>query len=516
MVVTPALKTMNCVLYLRVSSEEQIENYSLSNQEDYCRKEAERKGLNILEIFREEGKSAKDTNRPELINLLEYCRKNKDSIHALLVYRLDRLSRQTSDYLAIRKKLFENGISIISASEPTGDKPTDKFVETLLAATAQLDNDIRGERSKQGLYQRFKDGWPIGKATLGYKNIESDGKQIVVPHEEDFEKMRKCWELMATGTKSLRQITKVMNDMGLRTYWNGKKFKIRVQSSSRIFRDIVYTAILKYNKYPGEEIRGKYKPMISEKTFYKVRSILEGRRTVPSGKQRIVEHEDFPLRNLIKCSCGSGFTGGWCKGRNKHYDYYWCSNPNHKSKSVRVKDMDEMLKKNLSFVQPTKEAVDLFLLILEVNYERRIRKLNERKAKAEGEVARLRLELKNLVRGDANGKYPKDIYEEVKAQIEDELLAARIVENENLIDKYDLEATSDFIRELLSNLPKAYEVSDYGQKQALIGSIYPSGITFHNSKLLNRNISPIYCDIRDVLEPSVSLRVSDGDRTRNP
>src|SRR3990167_3763770 len=351
--VTPTLKPMNCILYLRVSSEEQIENYSLSNQEEYCRKEAERKGLNILEIFREEGKSAKDTNRPELINLLAFCRKNKNNVHTLLVYRLDRLSRQTSDYLAIRKNLFENGISIISASEPAGDKPTDKFVETLLAATAQLDNDIRGERSKQGLYQRFKDGWPLGKATLGYKNIERGGKQIVIPHEEDFEKMGKCWELMATGTKTLRQITKIMNDMGLRTYWNGKKFKIRIQSSSRIFRDSVYAGLLKYNKYPGEEVTGKYKPMVSEKTFYKVQSILDSRRTVPSGKQRIVDNEDFPIKNLIKCSCGSGFTGGWCKGRSKHYAYYWCS-VCHKP-NVSVEKMDGMLKENLSYVQPTKE-----------------------------------------------------------------------------------------------------------------------------------------------------------------
>ena len=86
------------------------------------------------------------------------------------------------------------------------------------------------------------------------------------------------------------------------------------------------------------------------------------------------------------------------------------------------------------------------------------------------------------------------------------------MKNENLIDQYDLEGTSDFIRELLSNLPKAYEVSDYGQKQVLIGSIYPKGITFHNSKLLNRNISSIYRDIRDTTKASVSLRV--GDRTR--
>ncbi len=244
-----------------------------------------------------------------------------------------------------------------------------------------------------------------------------------------------------------------------------------------------------------------------KETFYKVRNIIDGRKTTPTNKKRIVDHEDFPLRNLIKCSCGSGFTGGWCKGRNKHYSYYWCANRNHKAKFIRTEKMDEGLKENLKHIKPAPEAVDLFLLILATNYEKRIGMLTKRKKTADNELARLKLELRKLVRGYVKGKYSKDVYEEVKQQISDEIMAARIVKNESLINKYDLEGTSDFIRELLMNLPKAYEVSDFGQKQVLIGSIYPKGITFHKGKLLNRGISPIFREIRDIKMPGVSLRV---------
>src|SRR5579859_3035338 len=107
------------IVYLRVSTEEQVENFSLDTQEEICRKEAEKRGYQIVEIFREEGRSAKNIiGRPVLINLLEYCRKNKNKIQAVFVYRLDRVSRQTADYLAIRKKLLENGVNILSATEP--------------------------------------------------------------------------------------------------------------------------------------------------------------------------------------------------------------------------------------------------------------------------------------------------------------------------------------------------------------------------------------------------------------
>ena len=119
---TPYLGQKKAVVYIRVSSEEQVENYSLGTQEEICRREAKFKGYEVLEVFREEGRSAKTIiGRPELLSMLDYCRKNKKDVKAVFVYRLDRLSRQTQDYLAIRKRLFDYGIAIISANETTGN-----------------------------------------------------------------------------------------------------------------------------------------------------------------------------------------------------------------------------------------------------------------------------------------------------------------------------------------------------------------------------------------------------------
>lgn len=68
----------DAILYLRVSTEEQVDNFSLGTQEKICRKEVVRKGLKIIKIFREEGKSAKTIDgRPQLVEMLKYCRQNK-------------------------------------------------------------------------------------------------------------------------------------------------------------------------------------------------------------------------------------------------------------------------------------------------------------------------------------------------------------------------------------------------------------------------------------------------------
>src|SRR3990167_1751949 len=108
------------IIYLRVSTEEQVDNFSLETQEKICTQEAQRRGMEVVQIFKEEGRSAKTiTGRPVLLELLEFCRKNKKTLDAVMVYRLDRMSRQLQDYLAIRKRLAEYEISLISASEPT-------------------------------------------------------------------------------------------------------------------------------------------------------------------------------------------------------------------------------------------------------------------------------------------------------------------------------------------------------------------------------------------------------------
>lgn len=197
------------VLYLRVSTEEQVDNFSLNTQEEICRREAQKRNYEIIEVFREEGRSAKTiSGRPVLISLLEYCRKNKGRVQAVFVYRLDRVSRITADYLAIRKKLTENGVNIISSTEPTGDSPTEKLVETILAGFAQLDNDIRSERAKNGLRARYLSGLISGKPPLGY--MFQAGYAVKDPNTWGL--MKNAWDLMATGTKSTREMAEIMNE----------------------------------------------------------------------------------------------------------------------------------------------------------------------------------------------------------------------------------------------------------------------------------------------------------------
>lgn len=482
------------ILYLRVSTEEQVDNFSLDTQEEICRKEAEKRGYEVIEVFREEGRSAKSIlGRPILINLLEYCRKNKGRIQAMLIYRLDRVSRQTADYLAIRKKLAENGVTIISATEPTGNSPTEKLVETVLAGFAQLDNDIRSERSRNGLKARYLSGMIVtGQAPLGYK-VETG---FAVKDSNSWDRMKKAWDLMATGTKSLREMTKLMNDWGLREKQRNIERLLRPQRANEIFRNKFYMGVLSSQTY-REEVKGQHIAMITEQQFYKVQAILDGRNVNKIAlAKRNQSNPDFPLRRVIKCGkCGMGLTGGWSKGRHIKYGYYRCGKP-CTSTSIKVDQLENTLIQLLKEITPKEECTNLFINFLYKTYHERLARLQKMKNEADGEILRLKELRRAMVEKNLNGIYSDEVFKEQSVMIEDKMLQAQIAKDDATIDKYDINAITTFMKTLLADLGETYKRSHLFELKVLLGSIFPHGLAWSYNGTLNHDISPLYQAIR--------------------
>ena len=498
------------VIYLRVSTEEQVENYSLDTQEDICRKEAIKRGYEILMIFREEGRSAKSiVGRPVLINLLEYCRKNKEQISAVFVYRIDRISRQTSDYLAIRKKLAENGVNILSASEPTGDSPTEKLVETILAGFAQLDNDIRGERARNGLRARFLSGLISSPPPCGY--ILKSGYAVKDP--ETYDKMKKAWDLMTTGTKSIKEMKNIMNMWGMRKKTGTRVHEISISTLHRIFRSKFYMGILVSRRNP-DEVRGQHTPMISEQQFYRVQAILDGRNPNKIAlAHRMRDNPTFPLRRFAKCGkCGAAMSGAWSKGRTAKYAYYPCSKL-CTGTSIRVAVLEDDLLILLKRITPTEECLELCINFIQTQYYRRLSRLQKLRNEADGEIAKLYEIRKQLVEKNLSGVYSDEIFKEQQAMIEDKILKAQIAKHDETFQKYDVTKITDFMKTLMADLAESYKRSDISQKKALLGSIFPSGVVWSYPGISNPQIRPIYQSISSAGEGGISLGGEGGIRT---
>ena len=482
----------NAVLYLRVSTEEQVENYSLGTQEDICKREADRLGISIIQTFREEGKSAKTIiGRPVLIQLLEYCRKNRKSVKAVIFYKTDRLSRQMIDYLIIKEKLNRIGIKLISATEPINDTPMGNFIGGFYAGVAQLENETRSERTRNGMHARFQSGLTTGGfAPLGY--IRHEG--YVFKDTKTWDMVHNAWDLMATGTKSLRDIANIMNSWGLRITKKHMTYSLRPQTAARIFRSKFYTGIL-YSKRYHEEVRGQHEPMITIEEFNKVQEVLDGRTTnKPSLVHRDRANPDFPLRRFVKCgNCGLSFTGAWCKGRLSKYAYYWCHKANicH-SPSVPVDDLHDSLNTILKNTKLTKTGYELVQMLFESEFTKRVSKLRLQKSKRDQTISKLLSMRNNLIQKHLSGIYTDDIFLEQNNMITSNIDRMKTADNTTLTGKYTMATAWEYINNKINNIEHSYKNLRHDYKKSLISTIFPNGFVWHYPRLTQLEINPLF------------------------
>ena len=505
------LQTKQAVIYLRVSTEEQVDNFSLDTQEKICKQEAERRKMSVVKTFKEEGRSAKNiSGRPALIEMLEYCRKNKKNIDALIVYRIDRISRQLQDYLTIRKKLSECGIMIVSTSEPTGNSPTEKFIESMLASFAQMDNDVKSERARNGLRARFLSGLSFGTPPFGY--INENG--YAVKDSKRWDKIKEAWDLMSTGTKTLSEMAKIMNEWGLRQPFKGKEFLLSPQAINRMFRNKFYMGILTSKTNP-EEVRGQHIPMVSEALFYRVQAVLDGRNTnihVPLAR-RSHDNAEFPLRRLVRCKCGTPLTGAWSKGKREKFAYYLC-NKRCGTPSIPVDKLNDSTKSFLSTISPTKECLDAFIALLRRSFVERGAQLRKRREEADIQLKKFYEMRQALIQKNLSGVYSDEIFKEQNKLIEEQIASIQITKDDALLAKYNLEAIVKFMKEKFENLGTTYQMSNLSQIRVLLCSIFPSGMVWSYPGLSNTEISPLYQSIRRFENEGIRPCAEGVSRTR--
>lgn len=503
---TPALDDINdmngCLIYLRVSDEKQIENFSLDNQFDYCKKYAENKGYEVLKVFREEGKSARNLKRPELQSLLNYANKNKDKITSLILYRYDRLSRDTLQALQLRKQLSELGIQVLSATEPVSNDPLGQLFQSLSFLFAEYESQTHRRRVTDGLRKRFQEGYFTGAyAPLGYKKLK-DGKQtLVVPHD-DYTKIQTAWKLYATGRKSTQEIADFLNDAGVRKGYKHQYSIVHKTNVQKMFRNKFYMGVLTSRNFGESE--GKHIPMVNEETFNKVQFILDNKSQVALGTKHIKNSKDFYLRGYAHCSCGRKLTAAFSKSKSgKKYGYYFCLD--HRKENIKSSDIHdgfEELMNNLNF---KKNAIKLYTLILEIKYKRKINFIEKRIKDIKDKVLDIKQDRILLAEKNAKGIIADDIYKELDKKKENEMIAIQVASADGLLDKYELENVLKFSNTAFSNLHKLFLASDNSQRRYLLNKIFPEGLKWDNNSFSNTQIHPIFREIKEVSEASVPL-----------
>jgi site-specific DNA recombinase len=305
---TTNLNTKRAVIYCRVSTKEQAEEgNSLVTQEKTCKDYAEKHGYEIIQIYIEQGESAKTIDRTEFQKLLAFCTSKKNNIQAIIAYKIDRISRNTDDYSQIRMQLKRYNVEIKSTSEYFEDTPAGRFMENIIANVAQFDNEVRTERSVGGMRTAVLEGRYVWNAPVGYINSKIEGKSNIIPNK-DRKYVEYIFEKAATTNESLEYIRKGVNTMGL------------PMQKSHFYKTLQTELYAGYISKFGLRVKGSFEPLVTESVFNKVQSILKRKRPK---KIYEVENKDFPLRRFIRNEEGEFATGAWSQGRQKKYPYYY-------------------------------------------------------------------------------------------------------------------------------------------------------------------------------------------------
>ena len=134
------IAALRAALYARVSSEEQIDNWSISAQQHEFEQLCRDKGWKVVKIYIEEGKSARSDSiekRLQFKRLLEDCRKRDFDV--VVVHSLDRWSRNLRVTLESFKQLADYGIAFVSITENIDySTPEGKLFIAMLGAFAKV------------------------------------------------------------------------------------------------------------------------------------------------------------------------------------------------------------------------------------------------------------------------------------------------------------------------------------------------------------------------------------------
>jgi site-specific DNA recombinase len=313
---------MKAALYIRVSTQEQaIEGYSISSQRQKLSAYAYSQGWEIVDYYVDEGKSAKDLDRPELKRMIEDIKQHK--IDVVLVYRLDRITRSVMDLyelLGIFDKYhckFKSATEVYDTTSATG-----RLFITLVASMAQWERETIAERVSMGMAEKVRQGeWHGSDPPYGYRYFP-ETKELLI-NESEASVIRDIFTKYLDG----------LSDRKIAIYLNEKKVPTRKGARWRenriryILTNPIYIGTLRWgvrtNREQAFQVENAVPAIIDKETFEKAQMIRNSRRRF-HGRQAT---SDFIFSGVLRCArCGAPMKGHTRKWKNKRNKSYRCIN----------------------------------------------------------------------------------------------------------------------------------------------------------------------------------------------
>lgn len=301
---------MNAVIYARYSSHNQTEQ-SIEGQLRDCYAFAKRHDLTVIGEYIDRAISGRTDDRPDFQRMIADA--SKKQFERIIVWRLDRFSRNVYDSAIYRHKLQQYGVKVISAMENIGEGPESVILEAMLQGIAEYYSRELSSKVKRGRRESFIKGQYLGGGVpLGYKIVD---KHYVID-EQIAPYVRGAFERYADGDTA-NSITSYLKSHGVKS-WRGSD--IQPSSLSAIFRNEKYTGRVVFD---GETYDDYIPAIIDADLFARAAARAYKNRKAPAASRA---PDRYLLQGKIFCGmCGTPMIGESGKSHNgTKYQYYVC------------------------------------------------------------------------------------------------------------------------------------------------------------------------------------------------
>ena len=494
----PKRKT-GSIIYPRVSDPRQVENTSLELQRNECERLSRELDAPVIGVFEERGESAKTADRTQLHLALKLCVERQDEIRYFLVYRLDRFSRCTKDYLALKFELVKLGIELRAVIGFTEDSPEGRFSEVIQVAMAQWENEVRSLRTRSGMVEKARLGRWMHRAPLGFlQGRRSQGPSLL--HDPvRAPLLRRAFELLAPGDRSVPSVLDEVSLAGLRTR-RGKMLDHR--ALRKLVKNPVYMgAVTTF----GVDVRGDFEPIVNEALFLQVQAVLDGRGYVAAPHN--LDDPELPLRRFCRCKwcdeplTGSGTTKKRGDGTKVVHRYYRCRNRDCGGKggkriNIRKADLESLFADYLSTLSAPKSIARAFAEIVRDV----LRDRGKAQESARQSIARRRSELRDrrtaitdaVISGAIDSATSREQLDQNRA--EDAQLARKEADLERPLP--DVESLLPLAERVLTDPSGLWREASGGARLALQKFLCPEGVPFDGESIGTAATSPLFSRLR--------------------
>lgn len=320
---------VRCAVYTRKSSEEGLSQSfnSLHSQREYCEAYIKSQGGEGWTVVRQRyddgGFSGASMARPGLQRLLADI--DAKLIDAVVVYKVDRLTRSLADFARILERLDHQGVAFVSVTQAFNTKSSmGRLTLNVLLSFAQFEREVTGERIRDKIAaSKAKGMWMGGLAPLGYDPPDASGDRRLRVNETEAAAVRSIFERLIQ-CRSFHDLQQQLMEDGIRS-------KPRRSPHGALIPGVPFTRgalrhLLQNQTYlgliphKGQTYEGRHEAIVDRALFDAVQALLHHRSAV--WKRRAPNLERAPLQGRLFDALGQRMRPVFVRRKTKLYGYY--------------------------------------------------------------------------------------------------------------------------------------------------------------------------------------------------